>query len=514
MFVELGTHLGESYFAFCQAILEGGTRCEATAVDTWAGDAHTGAYGEEVFREVDAHNREHYGSFSRLLRMSFDDAAAWFENESIDLLHIDGMHTYEAVRHDFDIWWPKVRPGGMVLLHDSFVRHSDFGVWKILEELRSSAPVSEFVHSNGLGLVQKPGGAPREGLVEVLFGGDEARVEQVRRYYEVCADHLEYRCWLERQKRPADWEITTKIYWRGEGEDFSEGRSIRLSHTIGSEQSRIALTVPRLAAPPVELRLDLSDVPACIALDGLSAVNDGGDVVWTMKAAENFEQLTSLGLRGVPATDGGGILVLDPPEGASFAVTVPEDAAAALRAGGRILVELHGLELFSYASQIAAALNQRRAEEVGELSAAHETASRLSLERFDEVQRYSAAFQQAERLALERLEELQRYDESLGNVQQRVSELEQALEAREHRLVAMRSEIQQARTEVEEQASEITETRKSLSSAQQRLEALEVDAQNLRAQLASREKRLEQIEGSRLWRAVKPLSRIHDEDQT
>ncbi len=160
VFVELGTHFGESYFAFCQAIAESGANTQAYAVDTWRGDVHTGNYGEEVFREVDEHNRQHYAAFSHLMRMTFEEAAGRFENESIDLLHVDGTHTYEAVRHDFDTWWPKLKPGGILLLHDSTVRHSDFGVWKLLEELRQSFATAEFPHSNGLGVVLKPGPAP------------------------------------------------------------------------------------------------------------------------------------------------------------------------------------------------------------------------------------------------------------------------------------------------------------------------------------------------------------------
>jgi len=61
--------------------------------------------------------------------MTFDEAATQFQNESIDLLHIDGMHTYEAVKRDFEQWWPKMRPGGIVLLDDSAHTENDFGVW-------------------------------------------------------------------------------------------------------------------------------------------------------------------------------------------------------------------------------------------------------------------------------------------------------------------------------------------------------------------------------------------------
>ncbi len=246
VFVELGTHLGESYFAFCQAIVESGTTAKAYAVDTWEGDVHTGRYGDEVFREVDEYNRELYSGFSRLMRMSFDDAARDFENDSIDLLHIDGLHTYDAVRHDFDLWLPKVKPGGIVLLHDSSVRQGDFGVWKLLDEVRESLPTAEFLHSNGLGIIQKPGTGGEDRVLSMLFG-DDTRMQELRRYYEVCADHLEYRFWLEQQKRPGDRDITTQLYWRSEGEGFTEAASVHVAHTITRERSRVALTIPRCA---------------------------------------------------------------------------------------------------------------------------------------------------------------------------------------------------------------------------------------------------------------------------
>ena len=155
IFVELGTHYGHSYFAFCQSIIESGCATKSFAVDTWKGDEHSGIYSDDIYIEVDACNQKKYSAFSTLLRTTFDNALAYFSNESIDLLHIDGLHTYEAVLHDFRSWLPKLAPGALVIFHDTNVRERNFGVWKLWEELIKEYPNNiEFIHSHGLGVLQ------------------------------------------------------------------------------------------------------------------------------------------------------------------------------------------------------------------------------------------------------------------------------------------------------------------------------------------------------------------------
>ena len=155
IFVELGTHTGNSYFAFCTAVSESDLPTKCFAVDTWKGDEHAGSYDEGIFIKVNTHNQDYFAGFSRLLRMTFDEAISYFSNETIDLLHIDGLHTYEAVLHDFENWLPKLAPGAVVLFHDTNVRERNFGVWKLWEELKKRYPDNmEFFHSHGLGVLQ------------------------------------------------------------------------------------------------------------------------------------------------------------------------------------------------------------------------------------------------------------------------------------------------------------------------------------------------------------------------
>ncbi|HVS71013.1 MAG TPA: class I SAM-dependent methyltransferase [Phycisphaerae bacterium] len=152
--VELGTFRGDSYMGICQAVsrLNLPTRC--TAIDTWQGDDHAGRYGPAILAELRAAHDPLYASFSTLLQATFDAASPAFPDASIDLLHIDGLHTFDAVRHDYLTWLPKTSDRAVILFHDTAIKDRGFGVFRLWDQLAASGkPSFNVPYGCGLGIL-------------------------------------------------------------------------------------------------------------------------------------------------------------------------------------------------------------------------------------------------------------------------------------------------------------------------------------------------------------------------
>ena len=187
LLVELGTYRGTSYCAFCQAITELNLDTVAFGIDTWIGEVHTGEYDHNVYEQLQAHHEPLYGAFSTLIRSTFDMALQHFADGSIDLLHIDGLHTYEAARHDFETWLPKLSDTAVVVFHDTNVRDRDFGVHRLWDELCPKYPHFEMTHGHGLGILAV-GRKPQADILELT-----SQTEEEARYTRTLFHQLGWR---------------------------------------------------------------------------------------------------------------------------------------------------------------------------------------------------------------------------------------------------------------------------------------------------------------------------------
>jgi hypothetical protein len=183
LLVELGTYTGASLTAFCQAINFFGLETRCFGIDTFGGDAHAGSYGDEVYDELNNFCSAHYNAFCTLQRQTFDDARPYFESGEIDLLHMDGLHTYEAVKHDFEMWSDAVSDRGIVLFHATNIRRDNFGVYKLWAKLSALYPHFEFHHGAGLGVLGVGNDLPPP--LKYLFSTDEGTAQKIRKVFSV-----------------------------------------------------------------------------------------------------------------------------------------------------------------------------------------------------------------------------------------------------------------------------------------------------------------------------------------
>ncbi|WP_112310932.1 glycosyltransferase [Pseudogemmobacter bohemicus] len=184
--VELGVHKGDSLLSMASSIRDLGQTGRVIGIDTWGGDDHAGHYDGDAILPDLMRRAAQFGPSLTLLRATFAEALAGFADGSIDLLHIDGLHTYEAVRADFTAWRPKLSSRGVVLFHDTAVTSDDFGVWQLWEEIRGLGPSCNFPFGNGLGVLA-PGKdvAPEVAqLLDSIDRGEDRAGRNIARMFE------------------------------------------------------------------------------------------------------------------------------------------------------------------------------------------------------------------------------------------------------------------------------------------------------------------------------------------
>ena len=533
-FVELGTHLGESYFGFCQAIAENGVPCTAYAVDTWLGEEHAGFYSKSVYEEVSDYNQANYASFSYLLRSLFDDALHNFTDNSIDILHIDGLHTFEAVSHDFYSWLPKVKPGGIVLLHDVCARHLDFGVWKLWDKLKEEGQTFAFHHSWGLGVFRKPGSdAPESELLKCLFEGTPEGQEQIRRYYSLLATELEWthRAELGYEKNNPAEDLPLQVY-----APSSDGYQEAHSWTATVKQNRwqcVSLDILE-GISGGDLRLDPADRPAIIELRGIALVSAVDQTpVWSINGLDIASLRVGGTLMSIGSTEANGVCRFfsygnDPqlylPSAEAAQLDQPLTIRIWLRLQSDLSALLPGIDGSAKADAPAKGpeVSPEFLENLNNLNAQLNNlntevhALKHQLEQEQDALKASATQLEACRMELENSKRVaESYQVELENSKRACEQLEQDVNKKQTRLYLLedlRQELKQENTELLERYITLEKSDLELKAAFAALEKdhseLQESYKSLRQEHQTIETTLTNVLRSRSWRVTAPLRSV------
>lgn len=110
--LEIGSYIGASSIMIAKGLKKGS---KLYCVDTWQNDAMTEG-NWDTFTEFKK-NTKSVESKIICVRSNSNEASN-VVNEELDMIFIDGDHSYDGVKNDFDCWFHKLKTGGIIVFHD------------------------------------------------------------------------------------------------------------------------------------------------------------------------------------------------------------------------------------------------------------------------------------------------------------------------------------------------------------------------------------------------------------
>ncbi|HEY6320004.1 MAG TPA: class I SAM-dependent methyltransferase [Thermoanaerobaculia bacterium] len=123
-YVEIGSFMGLSSALVASTLVAvGNHEARFYCVDTWEGSVEhqdLEVIQRKQLYHIFCDNIQSAGvaPMVRPVRMPSVEAVRFFPPASVDLVFVDGDHTYEGCLADLEAWWPTIKPGGRVLGHD------------------------------------------------------------------------------------------------------------------------------------------------------------------------------------------------------------------------------------------------------------------------------------------------------------------------------------------------------------------------------------------------------------
>jgi|TARA_Y100000310_G_C20483160_1_gene715666 hypothetical protein len=149
-----GVEVGVQEGIFSEILLKDSTLNRLYSIDSWRSFEK-----EEYYDKANVYDFLHYQNYlktrfrlmkfknrSICLRMLSEDATQLFEDNELDFIYLDANHSYNAIKKDIQLWWPKIKKGGVLAGHD----YLDGTLW--CGEFGVKSAVDEFVRNKELRL--------------------------------------------------------------------------------------------------------------------------------------------------------------------------------------------------------------------------------------------------------------------------------------------------------------------------------------------------------------------------
>ncbi len=126
VFVEVGTWKGKSASYMATEIANSNKNIKFYCIDPWTGETlDSDPKGYDCIEKMEGTLFEHFLQNVHLVRNYLtpirglsNECVKHFDDSSLSFVYIDASHDYKSVLNDLEIWYPKIKKGGVLAGHD------------------------------------------------------------------------------------------------------------------------------------------------------------------------------------------------------------------------------------------------------------------------------------------------------------------------------------------------------------------------------------------------------------
>lgn len=104
---------------------------------TFRSQEYMDQYLEIAERNLKTHKKRY-----KLVKKSSGEAHTDFKDESLDFILLDGDHSYDGIKNDLEVYYPKLKKGGHIFIHDTYLPDVQKAMHDFRDENRLRMPLN------------------------------------------------------------------------------------------------------------------------------------------------------------------------------------------------------------------------------------------------------------------------------------------------------------------------------------------------------------------------------------